>query len=59
MKEYEIHIGANYRFEGGEEEGAYLLEYRRANSAAEAEEMITEELKRRGYYNITTDTVEA
>ena len=45
--------------EGGTEEGNYFVSYRWANSAAEAEEMLTGELKRHGYYNIEMDTIEA
>ena len=59
MKEYEIHTSANYMTEGGTEEGNYFVSYRWANSAAEAEEMLTGELKRHGYYNITVDAIEA
>lgn len=59
MKEYEIHSSANYMAEGGTEEGDYYISYRWANSATEAEDMIREELKRRGCYNITADAIEA
>lgn len=59
MKEYEIHTSANYMTDGGTEEGNYFVSYRWANNTVEAEEMITEELKRHGYYNITADAIEA
>ncbi len=59
MKEYEIHSSANYMTEGGTEEGDYYISYRWANSAAEAEEMVRETLKKRGCYNIEMDSIEA
>lgn len=46
MKEYEIHSSANYMTEGDTEEGDYYISYRWANSAAEAEEMVRETLKK-------------
>ena len=36
MKEYEIHISANYMTDGDSEEGSYFVEYVIAKSAAEA-----------------------
>lgn len=59
MKEYEIHCSFNYMTDGGTEEDNYWVAYRWANSTVEAEELITEELKKHGYYNITADAIEA
>ena len=58
MKEYEIHISANYMTGGGSEEGSYLLEYVVAENAAEAERIKVAELEAAGYYNITIDIIE-
>ena len=59
MKEYEIHISANYMTDGGSEEGNYFVEYVTAESAAEAEQIKSAELEAAGYYNIEMDTIEA
>ena len=59
MKEYEIHISANYKTDGGSEEGNYFVEYVTAESAAEAEQIKSAELEAAGYYNIEMDTIEA
>ena len=59
MKEYEIHISANYMTSGGAEEGSYFVEYVIAESAAEAERIKVTELEAAGYYNIEMDTIEA
>ena len=59
MKEYEIHISANYMTDGGTEEGNYFVEYVIAENATEAERIKTAELKAAGYYNIGMNTIEA
>ena len=59
MKEYEIHISANYKTDGDSEEGSYFVEYVIAESAAEAERIKATELEAARYYNIEMDTIEA
>ena len=59
MKEYEIHISANYMTDGGTEEGNYFVEYVTAEDAAEAKRINATELEAAGYYNIEMDTIEA
>lgn len=59
MKEYEIHVSANYMTSGGTEEGNYFVEYVTAEDAAEAERIKMTELEAAGYYNIEMDTIEA
>ena len=58
MKEYEIHISANYMTDGGTEEGNFFVEYVVAESAAEAERIKVTELEAAGYYNIELDTID-
>lgn len=58
MKEYEIHISANYKT-GGSEEGSYFVEYVTAESTAEAEQIKVTELEAAGYYNIEMEAIEA
>ncbi len=59
MKEYEIHISANYITDGSTEEGGYFVEYVIAENASEAERIKMTELEAAGYYNIEMDTIEA
>lgn len=59
MKEYEIHVSATYTTDGGSTEGTYFVEYREANSAAEAKRNLKAELKAQGYHKITLDAIEA
>lgn len=58
MKEYEIHISANYMTIGGTEEGNYFVEYVTAENTSEAERIKIAELKAVGYYRIELDTTE-
>ena len=58
MKEYEIHISANYMTDGGSMEGSYFVEYVTTENATEAEQIKAAELEAAGYYNITIDIIE-
>lgn len=58
MKEYEIHISANYMTGGGSEEGSNFVEYVTTENATEAEQIKAAELEAAGYYNITIDIIE-
>ena len=59
MKEYEIHVSANYRTSGGTKEGTYFVEYVTAKTAAEAKAQLRAELREQGYYSIKMDAIEA
>lgn len=59
QKEYEIHVSASYRTDGGSTEWNAFTEYRMATSAAEAKKNLRAELKAEGYHNITMDAIEA
>ena len=59
MKEYEIHVSASYKTDGGSKEWNYFTEYRNAKTAAEAKRILKEELRAEGYHNITMDAIEA
>jgi len=59
MKEYEIHVCASYKTDGGSKEWNCFTEYRNANTAAEAKRILKAELRAEGYHNITMDAIEA
>ena len=59
MKEYEIHVSASYRTDGGSKEWSYFKEYINANTAAEAKRILKAQLKEDGYHNITLAAIEA
>ncbi|MDO4812389.1 MAG: hypothetical protein Q3995_02575 [Eubacteriales bacterium] len=59
MKEYELHISANYKTDGGSKEGSYFVEYVTAKSMTEAKQILRAELKAAGYRNIKIDAIEA
>ncbi len=59
MKEYEIHVSANYKTSGGSIEWNAFTEYVNANSAAEAKRILRAELKAEGYRRIEMDAIEA
>ena len=58
MKEYEIHVSASYKTDGGSTERNAFTEYVNANTAAEARRKLRAELRAAGYHNITfSDTL--
>ncbi len=59
MTEYEIHVSASYRTNGGTIEWNCFTEYVEAESEAEAKVRLREELKQQGYHVIKMDAVEA
>ncbi len=58
MKEYEIHVSANYKTSGGTIEWNYFTEYVTAESAATAKAKLRRKLKAVGYRTIKMDAVE-
>jgi hypothetical protein len=59
MKEYEIHVCASYRTDGGNKEWNCFKEYVNADTAAEAKRILKAQLKEEGYHNITMAAIEA
>ncbi len=59
MKEYEIHVCASYRTDGGSKEWNCFKEYVNADTAAEAKRILKAQLKEEGYHNITMAAIEA
>ena len=59
MKEYEIHVCASYKTDGGSKEWNCFKEYVNADTAAEAKRILKAQLKEDGYHNITMDAIEA
>lgn len=59
MKEFEIHVSASYRTDGGSKEWNTFKEYVTAESAAAAKKQLRAELKAEGYHNIQMDAIEA
>ena len=59
MKEYEIHVSASYNTDGGPREWTYFVEYRNAETEAEAKRNMKAELRAEGYHNIRLDAIEA
>lgn len=59
MREYEIHVFASYRTDGGSKEWNTFKEYVTAKSAADAKKQLRAELKAEGYHNIQLDAIEA
>ena len=59
MKEYEIHVSASYKTDGGTKEWTYFKEYVTAKNAAQAKAQLRTELREQGYHNITMDAIEA
>lgn len=58
MKEYEIHVCASYRTDGGSKEWNCFKEYVNADTAAEAKRILKAQLKEEGYHNITMAAIE-
>ena len=58
MKEYEIHVCASYRTDGGSKEWNCFKEYVNADTAAEAKRILKAQLKEDGYHNITMAAIE-
>ena len=59
MKEYEIHVSASYKSQGGQKEWTYFKEYVMADTKAQAKAKMRAELKEQGYHNITLAAIEA
>ncbi len=57
MKEFEIHVSASYRTDGGSKEWNAFTEYVRAKTPAEAKRALKSELMVEGYHNITMSDV--
>lgn len=58
MKEYEIHVCASYKTDGGTKEWNCFREYVNADTAAEAKRILKAQLKEEGYHNITMAAIE-
>ena len=59
MTEYEIHVSASYKTDGGSKEWNAFTEYVIADSAAEAKRILKADLKADGYHNITMKAIKA
>ena len=59
MKEYEIHVCASYKTQGGSKEWNCFKEYVYADTAAQAKRNLKAQLREQGYHNITMAAVEA
>ena len=57
MKEYEIHICASYKTDGGSKEWNCFKEYVFADSITEAKKIMRAQLKEEGYHNITMGAI--
>lgn len=59
MKEYEIHVSASYKTDGGSKEWNCFKEYVTAGSEAEAKRILRKQLREEGYHDIEMEAVEA